>query len=70
MVETKTGSKEKRNIVIEFIKVDYYPKEGKQSNHFTGQFQKADSVFNEEILRDFCRRRNDRKGKDETKGEF
>lgn len=47
--ETNTESSEKRNIVIEFTKVDYYPEEGKQPNRFTGQFQKADSVFNEEV---------------------
>lgn len=46
---TNTESSEKRNIVIEFTKVDYYPEERKQPNRFTGQFQKADSVFNEEV---------------------
>lgn len=47
--ETNTESNEKRNIVIEFTKVEYYPEGGKQPNRFTEQFQKADSVFNEEM---------------------
>ena len=47
--ETNTESNEKRNIVIEFTKVEYYPEAGKQPNRFTEQFQKADSVFNEEM---------------------
>lgn len=43
--ETNTGSKEKRNVVIEFTEVDYYPEEGKYPNRFTELFQKADSTF-------------------------
>lgn len=66
-METKTRNKEKRNIVIEFTKVDYYPKEGKQSNRFTRQFQKADSVFNEEILRNLETVGEETTGKVKTK---
>lgn len=42
-----SGSSEKRNVVIEFTKVEYYP-EGQKPNRFSEQFQKADSAFNEE----------------------
>lgn len=45
--ETNTESSEKRNIVIEFTKVEYYPEKEKRPNRFTEQFQKADSLFNE-----------------------
>lgn len=45
--ETNTESSEKRNIVIEFTKVEYYPEKKKRPNRFTEQFQKADSLFNE-----------------------
>lgn len=45
--ETNTKSSEKRNIVIEFTKVEYYPEKKKRPNRFTEQFQKADSLFNE-----------------------
>lgn len=62
--ETNTESNEKRNIVIEFTKVEYYPEAGKQPNRFTEQFQKADSVFNEEMFKAL-----DTAGEG-TKGEF
>lgn len=45
--ETNTESSEKRNLVIEFTKVEYYPEKKKRPNRFTEQFQKADSLFNE-----------------------
>lgn len=48
-VETNTERSEKRNIVIEFTKIEYYPEDRKRSNRFIGQFQKADSTFNEEV---------------------
>lgn len=46
--ESNTEKSEKRNIVIEFTKVEYYPEE-ERPNRFTAQFQKADSTFNEEV---------------------
>lgn len=46
--ESNTKRSEKRNIVIEFAKVEYYPK-AERPNRFTEQFQKADSIFNEEV---------------------
>ena len=70
--ETNTESSEKRNIVIEFTKVEYYPDKEKQQNRFTEQFQKADSVFNEEILRTLktVGEETTGKGKEETKGDL
>lgn len=70
--ETNTESSEKRNIVIEFTKVEYYPEKEKRPNRFTEQFQKADSVFNEEILRTLktVGEETTGKGKEETIGDL
>ena len=56
----------------EFTKVEYYPDKEKQQNRFTEQFQKADSVFNEEILRTLktVGEETTGKGKEETKGDL
>lgn len=48
-VETNTERSEKRNIIIEFTKIEYYSEDRKRPNRFIGQFQKADSTFNEEV---------------------